>query len=207
MSTTEEEGIQALSRAVMAEARAEAEHNLVEARQKAEAIRSESRAQAAAERSRIMAHADQESARLHSQAIASAQLKARTLLLEQREILLNAVFEQARQQIAGLEKSPEYKDIAVSLLKEALERLGSDSALIRADSTTQGYLTGVALEPVSKETGIKLELGEPLNQGTGVIVHTPDGHRQFDNTLETRLNRLQDELRNPVHRLLMGESL
>ena len=207
MSTTEEEGIQALSRAVMAEARAEAEHNLVEARQKAEAIRSESRAQAAAERSRIMAHADQESARLHSQAIASAQLKARTLLLEQREILLNAVFEQARQQIAGLEKSPEYKDIAVSLLKEALERLGSDSALIRADSTTQGYLTGAALEPVSKETGIKLELGEPLNQGTGVIVHTPDGHRQFDNTLETRLNRLQDELRNPVHRLLMGESL
>jgi V/A-type H+/Na+-transporting ATPase subunit E len=207
MSTTEEEGIQALSRAVMAEARAEAEHNLVEARQKAETIRSESRAQAAAERSRIMAHADQEAARLHSQAIASAQLKARTLLLEQREILLNAVFEQARKQIAGLEKSPDYKEIANSLLKEALEHLGSDSALIRADSTTRGYLTSAALEPVSKETGIKLELGEPLNQGTGVIVHTPDGHRQFDNTLETRLNRMQDELRNPVHRLLMGESL
>jgi V/A-type H+-transporting ATPase subunit E len=207
MSTTEEEGIQALSRAVMAEARAEAEHNLVEARQKAEAIRSESRAQAAAERSRIIAHADQESARLHSQAIASAQLKARTLLLEQREILLNAVFEQARQQIAGLGKSPEYKEIAVNLLKEALEHLGSDSALIRADSATQGYLTSAGLEPVAKETGIKLELGEPLNQGTGVIVHTPDGHRQFDNTLETRLNRMQDELRNPVHRLLMGESL
>ncbi len=207
MSTTEEESIQALSRAVMLEARAEVDHSMAEARQKADAIRADYREQAAAERARIIANADQEAARLRSQAIAAAQLKARTLQLEQREILLNSVFEQARQQIAAVQKSPEYQAIAIALLKEALGHLGNSSALIRADSTTQGHLPRTVLDPIVKEMGVSLEFGEPLQKGTGLIVQTPDGHRQYDNTLETRLNRMQDALRNPVHRLLMGESL
>ena len=49
-------------------------------------------------------------------------------------------------------------------------------------------------------------MGEPLKQGMGVVVQTPDGHRRYDNTLETRMTRLQDAMRNPVYRLLMGES-
>jgi vacuolar-type H+-ATPase subunit E/Vma4 len=203
---TEEESIQALSRAVMTEARAEAEHSLAEARQKADAIRSETQTQAAAERARILANANQEAARLRSQALAAAQLKARTLQLEQRELLLNAVFEQAMQQIPAVQKNAEYKNISMSLLKEALEHLGSDSALIQSDSCTQELLSPL-LESISKETGVKLEIGQPLKQGLGLIVQTLDGHRQYDNTLETRLKRMQDALRNPVYRLLMGESI
>ena len=147
---TEEESIQALSRVVLTEARAEVEHTLAEAQQKAQAIRGEAREQAATERTRLMADANQEAARLHSQAIAAAQLKARTLQLEQREILLNSVFEQARQQIADVEKSPQYQAIAKALLKEALERLGGNSALVRADSVTAGVLTPAVLESISK---------------------------------------------------------
>ena len=204
--STEEESIQALSHAVMTEARAEAEHSLAEARQKADAIRSESQTRAAAERARILANANQEATRLRSQAVAAAQLKARTLQLEQRELLLNNVFEQSLQQIPAVQNNAEYKNISMALLKEALEHLGSDSALIQADSCTQELLSPL-LESISKETGIKLELGQPLKQATGLIVQTTDGHRQYDNTLETRLKRMQEALRNPVYRLLMGESI
>lgn len=207
MSTAEEESIQALSRAVMLEARAEVDHTMAEATQKADAIRAESQEQAAAERARIMANANQEAARLRSQAIAAAQLKARTLQLEQREILLNSVFEQAVQRIAAVQKSPDYPAISIALLKEGLDHLGSDAALIRADSATQAHLTRAVVDPISKEMGVSLEFGQPLQQGTGLIVQTPDGHRQYDNTLETRLSRMKDSLRNPVHRLLVGETL
>jgi V/A-type H+/Na+-transporting ATPase subunit E len=203
----EEENIQALSHAVMAEARAEADQTLTEARQKADAIRSESEKQVAAERARIMANANQEAARLRSQAIASAQLKARTLQLEQRELLLEDVFRQALQQIPVVQTSADYGDVTMALLKEALKHLGSNSAVVQADTRTIQLLSPAALESISKETGVKLERGEPLKQGTGLIVRTPDGHRQYDNTLETRLKRMQDSLRNPVYRLLMGESL
>jgi len=39
-----------------------------------------------------------------------------------------------------------------------------------------------------------------------VIVQTPDGHLNFDNTLETRLARMQNPLRADVFRLLTGEN-
>ena len=205
--STEEESIQALSHAVMAEARAEADQTLAEARQKADAIRSESEKQVAAERARILANANQEAARLRSQAIAAAQLKARTLQLEQRELLLDDVFGQALQQISVVQTRADYVDITMALLKEALEHLGANSSIVQADTRTLELLSPAALESISKETGVKLEPGEPLKQGTGLIVRTPDGHRQYDNTLETRLKRMQDSLRNPVYRLLMGEAL
>jgi V/A-type H+/Na+-transporting ATPase subunit E len=203
--STEEESIQALSRAVMIEARAEADHSLEEARQKADAIHSETMNRAAAERERILKNANQEAARLRSQAIAGAQLKARTIKLEQREILLNHVFEQAMQQLPAAQKSVEYQDITVALLKEALDHLGSSSAVIRADLGTQKLFTPTLLESITKEAGVTLELGELLKQSTGLVVQTMDGHRQYDNTLETRLKRMQDSLRNPVYHMLVGE--
>lgn len=205
--STEEENIQALSRAVMTEARSEAEQTLADAKRKVEVIRSESQNQVDGERAKIMENANKEAARIRSQAIAAAHLRARTLLLEQREKLLNDVFEKAVQRVADVQKDSNYKSIALALLKEALGHLGSDSALIQADSRTQELLTHETLGSIADEMGIKLDLGEPLEQGIGVIVQTVDGHRRYDNTLEIRLKRMQDSLRNSVNRLLMGESL
>ena len=113
----EEDNIQALSRAVMTEARSEAEQTLTEARQKAEAIRADSERQAQAERARILENANKEAARLRSQAVAAAHLKARTYQLEQRELLLNKVFEQAAQRLAEIQKNGSYADIVLNLLK------------------------------------------------------------------------------------------
>ncbi len=204
---TVEENIQALSHAVMTEARGEAEQSVEEARKKADEIRAKAREQAASERAKILDNANKEAARLRNQTIASANLKARTLQLEQREKLLNQVFKQANGQISGIQKNGDYTGIAVALLKEALGRLGSDSAVIQADEKTRGVFTPDTLGSITKDTGVKLQLGEPLKQGTGVVVQTVDGHLRYDNTLETRMNRLQDSLRNPVYQILMGETL
>ena len=50
-------------------------------------------------------------------------------------------------------------------------------------------------------------MGDVLEEGTGVIVDASDGHLHFDNTLETRLSRLQSSLRSSVYHVLMGEKL
>ena len=204
---TEEENIQALSQAVMTEARGEAEQALTEAKRKAEEIRSKLQEQAAAERARILENASTEAARVQKQTIAAAHLKARTLQLERREKILVRVFEKAKVQLPDIQNNGEYKGIAISLLKEALGHLGSDAAVIQADAKARVAFTPEVLNSISKEVGIKLELGETLTKGLGVVVQTPDGHRRYDNTLETRMGRLQDSLRNPVYHLLMGEPL
>jgi V/A-type H+/Na+-transporting ATPase subunit E len=202
-----EESIQALSRTVQSEARAEAEQILADAKAKAEAIQQRAQGQAAAERTEILERASREAERIRSQAITTTQLKVRTLQLERREKLLDSAFEAVRQQLPAVQQRADYDQIARHLLREALIHLGADTAQIRADEQTLTLLTDQMLAGVSKELGVQAQLGTPLKQGTGVIVETVDGHRQYDNTLETRLSRLQNVLRSPVYHLLMGESL
>jgi vacuolar-type H+-ATPase subunit E/Vma4 len=201
-----EENIQALTRAVLSEAHADAEHILVEAQTKAEAVRQRAQEQAFAERDEMLAHASQEAALLRSQALASAQLQARTIELERREKLLNSVFDAARRQLPSVQQRADYDQIARQLLREALVHLGADTARIRADELTRTHLTDQVLAEISTELGVQVQHGPPLEQGVGLIVQTADGHRQYDNTLEARLSRMQNTLRAPVLHLLMGEA-
>jgi V/A-type H+-transporting ATPase subunit E len=204
MSSTDE-NIKALSRAVLADAQGKAQQIMADAIAKADGIRLHAQEQARVEKEQILARAHQEAGQIRNQSIASARLKARTILLEQREKVLMNVFEQARQEITALQQGTDYEDIVVNLLKDALFHLGDKQALIRADQKTQACLTSDLLADISRETGISLELGKPLQQGIGVMVQTMDGHRQYDNTFEARLQRMWDSLRGPVYHILMGE--
>ena len=67
-------------------------------------------------------------------------------------------------------------------------------------------LDGKALLDLQEELAVQLELGDPPERGTGVVLVTADGHRRYDNTLETRLGRMQAALRTPVYHILMGEA-
>jgi vacuolar-type H+-ATPase subunit E/Vma4 len=127
--------------------------------------------------------------------------------LEHREKLLEKVFAEAGQRLPEIEKQSDYSQIARRLVHEALVQLKPASAKIHADKATQKVLTQKIVDELSKEFNVKLSFGEPLEHGTGVIIETDDGHLQYDNTLETRLSRLQNGLRPPVYRILIGESL
>jgi len=202
-----EENIQTLSRAIIDEANADAEHILADARAKADAIRQRAREQAAAERKEILDRANQEAERLRGQSIATAQLKARTLTLEHREKLLDNVFSTARKDMATVQKWSDYETVAKRFLREALRHLGSGEARLHADPLTGNVLSGHVLDEVSKEMQVAIVMAEPLAKGTGLLVETPDGHLQYENTLEDRLNRLQNVLRSPVYHILIGETL
>src|SRR4030065_2037420 len=108
---TLEEDIKSLERAVLAEARAEAEKIGETARQKTDELRKQAQMQAEAERNAILDQAKQEADRIRGQSLATGQLKARTFQLESREKLLNEVFAKVRQQIGDVSKSKEYEKI------------------------------------------------------------------------------------------------
>jgi vacuolar-type H+-ATPase subunit E/Vma4 len=202
-----EENIETLARAILSEAQAEAQQIKADAAAKAEAIRQRAQKQAEVERAEIMERAGQEADRLRSQVIATTQLKARTQLLERREKLLDQVFSTARQQLHNIENWSDYDEIAHHLLREALQQLKTTEAIVQADETSQKLLTDGLAEKVSKELNISIKIGAPLKTGVGVVVGSSNGRMQYDNTLETRLSRLQNVLRSPVYHILMGESL
>jgi V/A-type H+-transporting ATPase subunit E len=204
---TEVEDIEMLQRAILGEARDASEQIKAEAKEKAEAIHKRAQEQAEQERKAILDLATQDAERLRSQAVATAQLKARSLQLAHREQLLDRVFKTVKEKLADIQKRPDYDQIAALLLREALVQLRVNKAEIRADKMTQNILEKKALEETSKELKGQFTMADTLGEGTGVIVDAADGKLHYDNTLETRLDRLQSELRSSVYKMLTGEKL
>jgi V/A-type H+-transporting ATPase subunit E len=202
---TEAQDIEMLSRAILTEARDEAEQIKAEAREKAEAIRRRAQEQAEQERRAILDRAREDAERLRGQQVATAQLKARSLQLTNREQLLDRVFKTVRERLAEIQNRPDYEEIAAQLLREALVQLRVNKAQVRADKTTAHALKKGVLRELSKELNGQFENAEELEEGTGIIVDAADGKLYYDNTLETRLERLEGSLRAAVYKVLIGE--
>ncbi len=202
---TEVEDIDMLERAILTEARDEAEQIKAEAKEKVEAIRRRAQEEAEQDSKAILDRARQDAERLRGQAVATAQLKARSVELVQREQLLDRIFEAVKEKLPEVQKRPDYDQIAALLLGEALVQLRVNKAEIRADKMTQTSLKKGALDEISRELGGKFTLVDGLDEGMGIIVDAADGKLHYDNTLETRLNRLQGSLRASVYKVLMGE--
>ncbi|HQV94768.1 MAG TPA: V-type ATP synthase subunit E family protein [Anaerolineales bacterium] len=202
---SEAENIVELERAILIEAREEAEQMQVEAKEKADAIHKRAQDQAESERKALLDRAREDADRLRSQATATAQLKARSSQLEHREKVLDNVFTEVKKQLDAVKKRPEYDAIAALLLREALTQLRVNKAEIRADESTQKSLKKSALDEIAKELKGEFTIGGGLDEGTGVIVDASGGKIHYDNTLETRLSRLQSTLRASVYKVLMGE--
>jgi V/A-type H+/Na+-transporting ATPase subunit E len=204
---TLEENVEMLSRAIISEAHNDGNQLIVEAKAKAEAILHHAQQQAEAERTRILDQAARDAERLHSQASATAQLKARTMLLEHREKLLDRVFDAAREQLSTVQQWSDYNDIAGKLLREALLQLSAKDVSLQMDDATRKIVTDRIVDDLSKELKITIKVGQPLKNNKGIFAESANGHLNYDNTFETRLTRLQNTLRSPVYHLLMGESL
>ncbi len=202
-----EEDIEILSRAILKEADVDADQIREDAKSKADAILQRAKEEAEKERNEILAQARQEAERLRSQVVANAQLKARTMELEHREKLLDKVFDAAKERLPAVEKRADYNKLAAQLLREAVVQLKASKASVQADEATRKALSNGTLQELSKELNAELTMGDALEEGLGVVVDASDGHLHFDNTLETRLRRLQSSLRSSVYHVLMGEKL
>jgi len=194
-----------LSRAILKEAEVDAQQMREEAKVKADAIRQRAQGEAENVRREILDKAQQEADRLRSQTVSGAQLKARTMQLEQREKLLDRVFQSAREKLAEIQKRPDYDQLAAMLLREALVQLRVNKAEIRADPATRALLEKKALKDISSELNGQFTIADNLEEGLGVVIEAAEGKLHYDNTLETRLQRLQSTMRASVHKLLMGE--
>ncbi|MDQ3003933.1 MAG: V-type ATP synthase subunit E family protein [Chloroflexota bacterium] len=202
---TEAQDIEMLARAILTEARDEAEQLKAEAQEKADAIRKRAQEQAEVERKAILERANEDAERLRGQALATAQLKARSVQLVHREQLLDRVFEVVKEKLSAVQERPDYDEISAMLFREALTQLKVNKAVVRGDETTQKSLKKGALKDISKELDGEFTIGDVLEEGTGIVVDAADGKIHYDNTLETRLSRLQNTLRSSVYQMLIGD--
>ena len=205
--STKQNNIEALERAIMEEAEEDAQRIQSEAQAEIERIRRDVKATIKVEEERMLQRADKEAQNIHSHSLAAAQLDAQNTKLRRRELLLQSTFSKARERLSSVPQRSDYPQVLRQLIIEAVHHVGADKATLRFDRNTQNYLSSDFLTQLEQELGVTFTVGEPLAQSTGVIVETSDGHRRYDNTLETRLDRMQNGLRTFVYRILMGDSV
>jgi vacuolar-type H+-ATPase subunit E/Vma4 len=199
---TPDNNIERLSRDILQQAESEAEQIISKAKSKAEQIHKHAQEEAAAKRVLILDKAKRDSDRIRSQAIATTQLKARTMQLESREKLLAEVFVEALKKLPSVQQWNDYEAIVETLATEAISQIRAENVILRMDKTTAKLLTDSFIKKLAQKFSEKIDLGDPLEDKTGVVATTAN-----DNTIETRLQKLENELRSPVYHLLMGESL
>jgi vacuolar-type H+-ATPase subunit E/Vma4 len=200
-----QDNIESLEQAILQEAQGEAQQIVEGAQTQAQIIYQEAESQVKTEGNVILERARKKADTLRSQAEASARIDAQTLKLKRREHLLAQVFDRAREQLASATQWPDYDQVARHLVRDAVKHLGSDNVLVRADAATKRVLTPDVLAEMATELGVYVRAGEPLLEGTGIMLETPDGQCRYDNRLETRLARIQSALRTSVYRILTGE--
>ncbi len=207
--------VQALQRAIMEIAQQEVQTILSEAKATVAGIEKRAQEKAQAESAHILEEAQQSAKTLVDQAAAKAQLEAQMLKLRRREHLLEHTFDVVRQQLRTIPQRPDYADIVKHLIREAVTYLDEQTFTLEADAVTRALLSEAFLKDLAEELGVSLELApleespstrrEPF-EGTGVALTTDNGHRRYDNTLEARLTRMQDDLRTAVYHILVEEA-
>lgn len=207
MVSTTQGNLDTLQSAVMAEVEQEIQDLLENARTHAEEHRTSVVESARRESAELLSQARKQAEQTREQTAAQARLDAQHRMLQRRERLLDSVFETATQRLDDLVNRAAYAPLAYRLAHDAAARIGgaAQKVILHADAGTASILA-LSLGKLEEDVRVQMELDGSLLDGHGVVAQTADGHRRYDNRLETRLTRLKDELRAPVYHILNGEA-
>ena len=197
--------IQNLSHTVLRNAQLDAKKILAEAQDKANEIKELAQQEREQEYQSLIEAARKDSSFIKNKNIAAAEAEAQMNWLLRRETLIDQVFEKSAGLLPQILGRSDYAKIVENLIVEAVFQLNESEARIHLDETTNQLISDALIQRLSEESGVAIKRGEILKEQIGIIAVTPDGHRQYDNTLQARLRRQKSSLRMPVYKILVGE--
>jgi vacuolar-type H+-ATPase subunit E/Vma4 len=139
--------------------------------------------------------------------IASAESKARWLILEKKHELIENVLNQVKDELHTLIKTDKYIHILENLIVEGGIIVGAkdlEVILNERDSTLPLDLDKLA-EKIGEEAGTKINITKPskkIDAIGGAIIQTTDGKIVMNNTFESMLNISEKEIRFKITQIL-----
>ncbi len=205
----EQEGLKALSSAILDNARRRGDEILQSAQKRADSVLKQAHASAAAKRQTVVAEAQNDAERHKRQITSAAQLEGRRLLLAKREEIISRVTETARDRLRSSLGMEERRAALMKFIVEAVTILGGGGLTVRANQQDSQLLTSHFLAEAKRVIAANgltcdLALGPSVDIAGGVIADKDRGRVICDNSFESRLERRQPTLRNEIWQILTG---
>ncbi len=160
-----------------------------------------------AERARIIESAKKQAENLKRQIVGSSRLAARNKELVMIETDVNEAFEKARARLAGAGKDEAYRSLMARMVEESLPSVGSDEVIVECNKNDAELVKKIVADLAKKNTKIKARVSDqPINALGGIRVKSADGAMTFDNTLDSRIERLKPLIRKNIAKMLRGEA-
>lgn len=165
-----------------------------------------SRSRLESERTKIIESARKQAENLKRQIVGSNRLAARNKELVMIETDVNRAFEEARGKLANSGKEDSYRALTAKIVEDSIPQVGSDEVVIECNKNDADLVKKIVADLLKKDGKLKASISDkPINAIGGIRVKSADGTMSFDNTLDSRIERLKPLIRKNIARMLRGE--
>ena len=165
-----------------------------------------SRTKLEAEYNRILEGARKQGDNLKRQIVGSSRLSARNRQLVLIERAVNDTFEKAKTILASSNKENSYRLLMRKILKDSVTMIDSDQVIVECNKNDIELVEKAISDSFKDNNKIKIKMSDhPLNAIGGIRLTSADGSMTFDNTLDSRIERLKPLIRKSIAQMLRGE--
>ena len=165
-----------------------------------------SRTKIEAEYNRILEGARKQGDNLKRQIVGSSRLSARNRQLVLIESAVNDTFEKAKTILASSNKENSYRLLMRKILKDSVTMIDSDQVIVECNKNDIELVEKAISDSFKDNNKIKIKMSDhPLNAIGGIRLTSADGSMTFDNTLDSRIERLKPLIRKSIAQMLRGE--
>ena len=158
-----------------------------------------------AERTRIIESAIKQAENLKRQIVGSSRLAARNQELLMIENAVNNAFEEARKKLEASGGKDSYRTLMASLVEESVPSVGSDEVVVECNRNDAELVSKILADLQKKNPRIKAKVSDQHIEAIGGIrVKSADGTMTYDNTIDSRIERLKPLIRKNIAQMLRG---
>lgn len=186
---------------ILAEAQKKAKEILDAAKKEAESILQAAEISGREEKENLVSAGKAKGQRLFREKVMAARLESRRQLLLRREELLLSVFQEAKKELEKFVASKNYVNWMEKELEKAGEELGKQ---LEVEVRKEDMRILEELRKTLEKKGIEVRIGSAINCLGGFRARTPDGKMMMDCTFERKLERVGEEARLRIAKVLFG---
>jgi vacuolar-type H+-ATPase subunit E/Vma4 len=195
-----------LCRAIQKKGQAETEKILVQAREQAQSIVRDAEVKIHDELEQHLAEKKQNAFQQARRLKDGATLKARQLLLQAKEELMQELFREASQRLESMRDEAGYPELLQAIVLQAIRELPGEEVWIQVRKDDQSLVSETFCRDLSSLSGRKVDLFyEPAAITGGCLVYSLDKKILVDFSFSALLRRAQPQLRELLAKEMLEE--